>query len=98
MNLDVHTPAVYIRILMHISLSSHVNNNVVVWSVFNKHTLIVKVYNFFNLYANVQLVKHEPSFITQNVTLAFQFSIWRCRHRGQFILLQKYQNFGSNVQ
>ena len=94
MNLDVHTPAVYIRILMHISLSCHVNNNCVVWSVFNKHTLIVRGYYFFNLYANVQLVKHEPSFITQNVTFTFQFSIWRCRHRGQFILLQKYQNFG----
>ena len=49
MNLDVHTPAVYIRILLHISLSCHVNNNVVVLSVFNKHTLIVRGYYFFNL-------------------------------------------------
>ena len=49
MNLDVLTPSVYIRILLHISLSCHVNNNVVVLSVFNKHTLIVRGYYFFNL-------------------------------------------------
>ena len=52
----------YIRILMYISLSFHVNNDVVVLSVFNKHTLILTSYYSLNLYANVQLVKHEPEF------------------------------------